>query len=181
MDPPQVNPKVPGDGVPASKPIDVVSTASAGVHRSFCSGCCEEAIAGWKAESATVNDSYLHLHLTSSRSPPSQLKLHDAEPPQCGATNSVKSSAASRSMHMPLVAEAAMLVFAPIESILRGGREHRPRGRYLTLMPLGADTPFDAIFPLFQYDGMRCGLTARTADRAVPVEFRRCLAVNRIT
>ncbi len=38
--------------------------------------------------------------------------------------------------------------------------------------------PFEAVFRLFRYGGTRYGLTARTADRAVPVELIRFLAVN---
>ena len=40
--------------------------------------------------------------------------------------------------------------------------------------------PFDAVSPLFQCGGIRYGPAARTADRAVPVELRRFLAVNHI-
>ena len=39
---------------------------------------------------------------------------------------------------------------------------------------------FDAVFPLFQYCGIRYGLTASAADRAVLVEFRRLFAVYSI-
>ena len=40
--------------------------------------------------------------------------------------------------------------------------------------------PFDDISPLFQSGRARYGLTARTADRAVPVRLRRFLAVNHV-
>ena len=47
-------------------------------------------------------------------------------------------------------------------------------------LPLGAGhseyRPFAAVFRLIRYGGTRHGRTARTADRAVPIELRRCLA-----
>lgn len=39
----------------------------------------------------------------------------------------------------------------------------------------------DPVFPLFQYRGTRCDRTARTADCAVLVSFRRLLVVNHTT
>ena len=50
---------------------------------------------------------------------------------------------------------------------------------------IGSTTPpqfplFDPVFPLFEHDRPDHGLTARTADRAVPVELRRFLPVNHI-
>ena len=44
-------------------------------------------------------------------------------------------------------------------------------------MPRSAFPPFGAVFPRFQYRGIRHGVPARRADRAVPVELGRFLAV----
>ena len=45
-------------------------------------------------------------------------------------------------------------------------------------MPRSAFPPFRAVFPRFQYRGIRHGVPASAADRAVLVELRRLLAVN---
>ena len=41
-------------------------------------------------------------------------------------------------------------------------------------------TPFVVVFPLFQYCQFRYRLTARSADRAVPVELRRFITMNHV-
>ena len=76
----------------------------------------------------------------------------------------VSPCAGARSVRLALKREAKIReLYAKIEELTNLGGPGCP--------------PFDAISPLFQSGRTRYGLTARTADRAVPVELGRLLAV----